>query len=88
MTRYLLLVFCIRNFYHLKNTIRSSQYFVKNFFILSCSVGLFLATINCVFIAAVGYCIMKFQQEKGDWKQKVGQALAQDEEEVIHARLH
>ena len=40
-----------------------------------------------VFIAAVGYYIMKTRQEKRDWKQKVGQALAQDEEVVIRARL-
>jgi hypothetical protein len=40
-----------------------------------------------VFIAAIGYYIVKTRQERRDWKQKVGQALAQDEEVVIRARL-
>ncbi len=44
-------------------------------------------SFHWVLIAAVGYYIMKTKQEKREWKQKVGQALAQDEEVVIRARL-
>ena len=40
-----------------------------------------------VVIAAVGYYIIQAKQEKRDWKQIVGQALAKDEEVVIRARL-
>lgn len=40
-----------------------------------------------ILIAAIGYYILKTKQEKREWKLKVGQALAKDEEEVIRARL-
>ena len=40
-----------------------------------------------VVIAAIGYYIIQTKQEKRDWKQIVGQALAKDEEVVIRARL-
>ena len=40
-----------------------------------------------VLIAAIGYYIIHAKQEKREWKQMVGQALAKDEEVVIRARL-
>ena len=40
-----------------------------------------------VVIAAICYYIKRTKQEKREWKQKVGEALAKDEEVTIRARL-
>lgn len=62
-----------------------SKYF--GMFLFLWLLGWFGFSCYWVLIAAVGYYVVGTKQEKREWKQKVGQALAKDETQVIRARL-
>lgn len=75
----------LQDMYVLQKIVSFLKYF--GLFLFVWLLGWFGFSCQWVLIAAIGFYVVRTKQEQRDWKQKVGQALAKDEEIVIRARL-